>query len=159
MVVVIEICTNGSTGVDMRSRPLGYGGHFAIRCSRHGSEISIAYQSLSFEVDPPGQKVENAEVLLAVKRNTVANEVCISHVNFPHVTMHSRIKYRLGGRGMVLGGAWPTLMLRGVSQPTSNAPEVPRAIGMCLNVASGHVRRHFDVSEVPDVQYPPTFAI
>jgi hypothetical protein len=48
---------------------------------------------------------------------------------------------------------WPTLILRGVSQPTPNAPEVPRAIGMCLNIASGHVRRHFDISEVLDVQH------
>jgi hypothetical protein len=29
---------------------------------------------------------------------------------------------------------------------------------MCLNIASGHVRRHFDVSEVLDVQFPPIFA-
>jgi hypothetical protein len=56
-------------------------------------------------------------------------------------------------------GVWPTLMLRGVSQPTPNAPEAQRAIGMCLNTASGHVRRHFDVSEVLDVQCPPIFAI
>jgi hypothetical protein len=46
-----------------------------------------------------------------------------------------------------------------VSQPTPNAPEVPRAIGMCLNIASGHVRRYFDISEVLDMQYPPIFAI
>ena len=62
--------------------------------------------------------------------------------------MHSRMKCRLGGRDMVPVGVWPTLILRGVSQPTPNAPEAPRAIGMCLNTASGYVYRHFDVSEV-----------
>ena len=75
------------------------------------------------------------------------------------MTIYLRVKSRLGGRNMVLEGAWPTLILRGVSQPTPNAPEVPRAIGMCLNIASGHVRRYFDISEVLDVQHPPIFAI
>jgi hypothetical protein len=75
------------------------------------------------------------------------------------MTIHLRVKSRLGGRNMVPEGAWPTLILRGVSQPTPNAPDVPRAIGICLNIASGHVRRYFDVSEVLDIQYPPIFAI
>jgi hypothetical protein len=77
---------------------------------------------------------------------------------FPHVAMCLRIKCRLGGRNVVPVGVWPTLMLRGVSQPTPNAPKAPRAIGMCLNIASGHVRRCFDISEVLDVQRPPIFA-
>ena len=74
--------------------------------------------------------------------------------------MHSRVKRRLGGRNVIPAGVWPTLMLRGVSQPTGtpNATEVPRAIGMCLNIASGHVRRYFDISEVLDTQCPPIFA-
>ena len=38
-----------------------------------------------------------------------------------------------------------------------NAPEVPRAIGMCLNTASGHVRRYFDISEVLDNTTPSNF--
>ena len=75
------------------------------------------------------------------------------------MTIHLRVKSRLGGRNMVPEGAWPTLILRGVSQPTPNALEAPRAIGMCLNVASGHVRRCFDISKVLDVQHPPIFAI
>jgi hypothetical protein len=78
---------------------------------------------------------------------------------FPHVTTHLRVKCRLEGRDVVPEGVWPTLMLRGVSQPTPNAPEVPRAIGVCLNIASGHVRRYFDVSEVLDAQFPPIFAM
>ena len=73
--------------------------------------------------------------------------------------MHLRVKCRLEDRDVVPEGAWPTLMLRGVSQPTPNAPEAPRTIGMCLNVASGHVRRCFDVSEVLDMQRPPIFAV
>ena len=73
--------------------------------------------------------------------------------------MHLRVKCRLEDRDVVPEGAWPTLMLRGVSQPTPNAPEVLRAIEMCLNVTSGHVRRHFDISEVLDVQCPPIFAM
>jgi hypothetical protein len=60
---------------------------------------------------------------------------------------------------MVPGGVWPTLILRGASQPTPNAPEVPRAIGMCLNIASGHVRRYFDISEVLDIQCRPIFVL
>jgi hypothetical protein len=72
--------------------------------------------------------------------------------------IYLRVKCRLEGRNVVPGGAWPTLMLRGVSQPTPNAPEVPRAIGMCLNIASGHVRRYFDISNVLDIKYPPIFA-
>jgi hypothetical protein len=60
---------------------------------------------------------------------------------------------------MIPGGAWPILIFRGVSQPTPNAPEVPRAIGMCRNIASGHVRRYFDISEVLDIKCPPIFAI
>ena len=79
--------------------------------------------------------------------------------NFPHMAMYLRVKCRLGGRNMVPVVVWPTLILRGVSQPTPNAPEVPRAIGMCLNIASGHVRRYFDISEVLDKQCPPIFAI
>ena len=75
------------------------------------------------------------------------------------MTMYLRMKCRLGGRDVVPVGVWPTLILRGVSQPTPNAPEAPRAIGVCLNVASGHVRRYFDISEVLDMQYPPIFAI
>jgi hypothetical protein len=79
--------------------------------------------------------------------------------NFPHMTTYLRMKCRLGGRNVVPTGFWLTLILRGVSQPTPNAPEVPRAIGMCLNIASGNVRRYFDVSEVLDIQFPPIFAI
>ena len=60
---------------------------------------------------------------------------------------------------VIPGGVWPTLTLQGVSQPTPNAPEVPRAIGMCLSIASGHVRRCFDISEVLDAQRPPIFAV
>ena len=74
------------------------------------------------------------------------------------MTMCLRVKSYLGGRNVVPEGVWPTLILRGVSQPTPNAPEVPRAIGICLNIASGHVRRYFDVPEVLDVQHPPIFA-
>jgi hypothetical protein len=44
--------------------------------------------------------------------------------------------------------AWPILALRGVSQPTPNAPEVPRAIGLCLDVSNAHVPRHFHVFHV-----------
>jgi hypothetical protein len=69
------------------------------------------------------------------------------------------MKCRLGGRDVVPTGVWLTLILRGASQPTPNAPEVPRVIGMCLNVASGHVHRYFDISEVLDVQFPPLFAM
>jgi hypothetical protein len=81
--------------------------------------------------------------------------------NSPHVAMYSRMKCRLGGRDVVPTGVWLTLALRGVSQPTPNAPEAraPRAIGMCLNIASGHVRRYFYISEVLDIQFPPIFAI
>jgi hypothetical protein len=31
--------------------------------------------------------------------------------------------------------AWPILILRGVSQPTPNAPEVPRTVGVSLDIS------------------------
>ena len=42
-------------------------------------------------------------------------------------------------------GGWPILMLRGVSQPTPNAPEVPRAVGVCLDISNAHVPRYFHI--------------
>jgi hypothetical protein len=39
--------------------------------------------------------------------------------------IYLRMKCRLGGRNVIPTGVWPTLVLRGVSQPTPNAPEVP----------------------------------
>ena len=53
--------------------------------------------------------------------------------------MYLRVKCRLGGRNMVPVVVWPTLILRGVSQPTPNAPKVPRAVGVCLGISNAHV--------------------
>ena len=82
--------------------------------------------------------------------------------NIAHVNVYSRVEFRLGGRDVIPAGAWPILMLRGVSQPTPNVPEVPRAIGVLsdsyLDVPSDHARRCFDVSEVLDTQHIPVFA-
>ena len=50
-------------------------------------------------------------------------------------------------------GAWPILILRGASQPTPNAPEAPRAIGVCLNISNAHVHRYFHIF------YTPPFAL
>jgi hypothetical protein len=47
------------------------------------------------------------------------------------LTIYSRMKCRLGGRNMVPVGVWPTLILRGVSQPTLDSPEAPSAIFLC----------------------------
>ena len=41
--------------------------------------------------------------------------------------------------------AWPILILRGVSQPTPNAPEVPRTAGVCLDISNAHVPRYFHI--------------
>ena len=41
--------------------------------------------------------------------------------------------------------AWPILILRGVSQPTPNAPEVPRTVGVCLDISNTHVPRYFHI--------------
>ena len=56
------------------------------------------------------------------------------NANFPHRNLLCVWTIVWGGRNMVPTGAWPILMLRGVSQPTPNAPEVPRAIGLCLDI-------------------------
>ena len=53
------------------------------------------------------------------------------NANFPHRNVLCVWTIVWGGRNMVPTGAWPILILRGVSQPTPNAPEVPRAIGLC----------------------------
>jgi hypothetical protein len=52
-----------------------------------------------------------------------------------------------------------SLVLRGGVPITPNAQDAPRAIGMCLNAASGNARRYFDISEVPDAQCPPILAM
>jgi hypothetical protein len=65
--------------------------------------------------------------------------------NFAHAIMHWRVKHRPGGRNVVPACAWPILTLRGVSQPTPNAPEVPRTAGVCLDVSNAHVPRHFHI--------------
>jgi hypothetical protein len=61
--------------------------------------------------------------------------------NFPHMTIHWSMEHRPGGRNMVPTCAWPILILRGMSQPTPNAPEAPRTAGvstslmpMCLDI-------------------------
>jgi hypothetical protein len=63
--------------------------------------------------------------------------------NFAHMDMCWRMKHRPGGRNMIPTCAWPILLLRGVSQPTPNAPEVPRTVGVCLDVSNAHVPRYF----------------
>ena len=65
--------------------------------------------------------------------------------NFAHVTIHWRMKHRPGGRNMIPTCAWPILILRGVSQPTPNAPEVPRTAGVCLDISNAHVPRYFHI--------------
>ena len=59
--------------------------------------------------------------------------------NFAHMTILWRMKHRPGGRNMIPTCAWPILILRGVSQPTPNAPEVPRTAGVCLDISNAHV--------------------
>jgi hypothetical protein len=46
---------------------------------------------------------------------------------------------------MIPACAWPILTLRGVSQPAPNAPEVPRAVGVCLGISNTHVSRHVHI--------------
>jgi hypothetical protein len=46
--------------------------------------------------------------------------------NFAHVNTCWPMKCRPGGRDMIPACAWPVLMLRGVSQPNSNAPGFER---------------------------------
>ena len=58
------------------------------------------------------------------------------NANFPHRNLLCVWTIVWGGRNMVPTGAWPILILRGVSQPTPNAPEVPRAIGVCNDVSN-----------------------
>jgi hypothetical protein len=41
--------------------------------------------------------------------------------------------------------AWPILILRGVSQPPLNAPEVPRTAGVCLDISNACAPRYFRV--------------
>ena len=65
--------------------------------------------------------------------------------NFAHVTMLWRVKHRPGGRNMIPTCAWPILILRGVSQPTPNAPEVPRTVGVCLDIFNTYVPRYFRI--------------
>ena len=64
----------------------------------------------------------------------------------------SRTKYRLGGHYMTPRGGWPILILRGVSQPTPNAPEVPRAIGLCLDISNAHIPKNVDICYIPAPQ-------
>ena len=65
----------------------------------------------------------------------------------------ARTKYRLGGHYMTPRGGWPILILRGVSQPTPNAPEVPRAIGVCLDISNAHIPKYviFTMTDAPKI--------
>ena len=65
--------------------------------------------------------------------------------NFAHMTILWRMKHRPGGRNMIPTCAWPILILRGVSQPTPNAPEVPRTVGVCLDISNTYVPRYFHI--------------
>jgi hypothetical protein len=65
--------------------------------------------------------------------------------NFAHVIICWSMKHRQGGRNMIPTCAWPILILRGVSQPTPNAPEVPRTAGVCLGFSNTHVPRYFHI--------------
>ena len=49
-------------------------------------------------------------------------------------------------------GGWPILILRGVSQPTPNAPEVPRAIGVCLDIPNTHIPKYAHIFNCPHPQ-------
>ena len=49
-------------------------------------------------------------------------------------------------------GGWPILILRGVSQPTPNAPEVPRAIGVCLDISNTHIPKYVHICNCPHPQ-------
>ena len=66
--------------------------------------------------------------------------------NFADMAMCWSMKHRQGGRNVIPTCAWPILILRGVSQPTPNAPEVPRTVGVCLDIISNtHVPRYFHI--------------
>ena len=49
-------------------------------------------------------------------------------------------------------GGWPILILREVSQPTPNAPEVPRAIGVCLDISNTHIPKYVHICNCPHPQ-------
>ena len=74
------------------------------------------------------------------------------NANFPHRNLLCVWTIVWGGRNMVPTGAWPILILRGVSQPTPNAPEVPRAIGLCLDISNAHIPKNVYIYDIPPPQ-------
>ena len=74
------------------------------------------------------------------------------NANFPHRNLLCVWTIVWGGRNMVPTGAWPILILRGMSQPTPNAPEVPRAIGLCLDISNTHIPKNVDICYIPAPQ-------
>ena len=69
--------------------------------------------------------------------------------NFAHMIIYWSMKHRRGGRNMIPTCAWPILILRGVSQPTPNAPEVPRTVGVCLDISGLDSRGDQKFFQVP----------
>ena len=100
---------------------------------------------------PPGQCYQKkSESYPPYKKNDAYMSPFLQFAPYGHI---SRTKYRLGGHYMTPRGGWPIFTVRGVSQPTPNAPEAPRAIGVCLDISNTHVPKYVHVCNCPHLMF------
>ena len=69
------------------------------------------------------------------------------NANFPHRNLLCVWTIVWGGRNMVPAGAWPILILRGVSQPTPNA-HIPKNVDICYIPAPQNIRHLGPISPI-----------